>query len=662
MAGIPNQFGHNYDPQNAKADEGEPVRQMGVISYIVPKLQEARVHRDSEGRRARWEDYTRLWRGMWAPEDQTRNSERSKLIAPALQQSIEMTVAEMTEATFGRKAWIDIDDNIQDQEKEDATQLRDLLLEEFELNKVPDAVRETYLLGALYGTGISKIDVREKIERTPKRMPDGSLDVQLTSTVVVDLQAIRPDQFLIDPSAKTVEEAQYVAHEMLLPRHIVEDKQGRGIYRKGHVPPYVGGYPNLPKLDGVNTKRNDICDSVLITECFARVPAEYIPGSTPDYDGRVEAIIVLANEAFLLKAVESPFTMKDRPIVAYSHEKVPGEFWGRGVGEKGYNPQKALDAELRARIDALALVTAPMMGADVTRMPRNPDLRVRPGKIWMTRGRPSEILEPVQFPPINPATFQQSGDLERMVQMGTGAMDSATPMGINRRNETASGMSQMNGAFIKRAKLTMHNAECYLQDVVKKSLWRYMQFSPEKFPTDYKLRVNSTMGIMAREYEQSQLTQLIGFVPPESQAHKIILGAILTNTTSANEQELRSAFEQLTRPPSEEEQKQQKQMEQLALRARQAEVAKEEADAAKKQAEASLAEAKTYREMVLAELEDDKVEIMAANAVTGAEKLNKDANKQRVTLAGKVLDNKTKQEQIRSQQNNSPTTNNGGGQ
>jgi hypothetical protein len=303
--GIPNQFGNNDNPQAAKAEGSDPVRGSGVVGYIVPKLLLARNFRDQDGRKERWEEYTRLWRGMWNKKDKNRNSERSRIIAPALQQAIEMTVAEMTEATFGRKAWFDIDDDVADEKKDDAVKLRDTLLEDFELNGVSDAVRSTYLLGAIYGTGISKIDVREKIVNQPTRGPDGALIEKKTATVVVELQAIRPDQFLIDPSATKVDDAQYVAHEMLVPRHTVEDKQGRGIYRKGHVPPYTGGWPSLPKHDGVHEKQNNTDDSVLITEVFARVPAHHIPGAKADPDGRVEAIIVLANEATLLKAVAS---------------------------------------------------------------------------------------------------------------------------------------------------------------------------------------------------------------------------------------------------------------------------------------------------------------------------------------------------------------------
>jgi hypothetical protein len=658
---IPNKTGESFNPQNAKEDSGgAPMTQSAIVSYLLPKLHDARIKRDAQGRKERWEEYTRLWRGMWGDRDKNRDSERSKLIAPALQQAIEMTVAEMVEATFGRTAWLDIDDDIADEEKDDATMARDYLLEDFENSRVPDAIRETFLLGAIYGTGISKVDVVEKVVREPYRdAMSGEMKVQKTNKVCVELVPIRPDQFIIDPAALHVDDALFCGHELLVPKHIVEQKQGSGAYRKGYVGTYDGGFPSLPKPDGSREKDRDV-EGVLVTELFCRLPKSLMPQGEVGPDGRVECIVVLGNEYTLLKAIPSPFTMQDRPIIAYQHEKVPGEFWGRGVAEKGYNPQKALDAELRARIDALALTTAPMMGADVTRMPRNPDLRVRPGKTWLTRGKPSEILEPIQFAPINPATFQQTGDLERMVQMGTGAMDSATPNNISRRNETASGMSQLNSAFIKRAKMTMHNIEQnYLDPLVKKALWRYMQFDPTRYKADYKFVVNSTMGIMAREFEQSQLTQLIGFVPPDSPAHKILLGAILTNTTSANEKELRAAFAQLTKPPSKEEQQMQQQMQQLLFQSKVLEVEQLRAEVEKTRADAELAKAKAYFELIKADLEDDKVEIQAANAVTGAERTKGDGMKTRASLAGKVLDNETKREQLR-QQRQTPTKSGGG--
>jgi hypothetical protein len=329
----------------------------------------------------------------------------------------------------------------------------------------------------------------------------------------------------------------------------------------------------------------------------------------------------LANNEHLLAARINPYKMLDRPFVAYQHDSVPGEFWGRGVAEKGYNPQKALDAEIRARADALALITAPMMGADLTRLGRNPDLRVRPGKVFMTRGRPSEILEPVGFNPQGLAlTFQQSGDLERMIQMATGAMDTATPLGTNRRNETASGMSMLQASFLKRAKRTMQNIERqYMNPLLRRMVWRYIQFDPERYPADYKFLVRAAMGIMAKEVENAQLVSMLGFTPPESQAHGIILKALFDNTASAEKRELKAAVEAMLAPPSEEQIQQQQMMQQLQLQMAQLELQLKQAEVAKVMAEAEQAQARALLAATQAEYVDDNVEIQAANAAIGAE-------------------------------------------
>ena len=67
----------------------------------------------------KFDEYYRLWRGHWAEEDKTRQSERSKIISPALQQAVESSVAELEEATFGRGKWFDIKDDQADQDNAD---------------------------------------------------------------------------------------------------------------------------------------------------------------------------------------------------------------------------------------------------------------------------------------------------------------------------------------------------------------------------------------------------------------------------------------------------------------------------------------------------------------------------------------------------------------
>ena len=58
-----------------------------------------------------WNEYYRIWRGIWAAEDKTRTLERSRIVTPASQQAVESAVCEIEEATFGQGFYFDIRDN-----------------------------------------------------------------------------------------------------------------------------------------------------------------------------------------------------------------------------------------------------------------------------------------------------------------------------------------------------------------------------------------------------------------------------------------------------------------------------------------------------------------------------------------------------------------------
>lgn len=598
---LPNPYADN----DGKKMPANFTRDMSLIGHIIPRVQRGRDVRDAMYGE-RWKEYTRLWRGFWAEADANTSSERSRLISPALSQAIEMTVSEIEEAVFSRSAWFDIDDDIADEQKDDAIAYRDLLLEDMKHADAESAISESFLLAAIYGTGIIKLHVKQREVKTPG--PDGRTKTE--KRVLVVPEAVRCDEFIIDPAATSIDEAEFVAHEVVKPLHSIKAR-----YPNANIGAYAGEKATTTGLsDDAHADSQD--NGVKLTEYSGLVPGKAFGKS-----GMVEAIVTIANDNTVLKAVENPFTNKDRPFVAYQHDTIPGSFWGRSVSEKGYNPQKALDSEIRSRFDALALSTAPMLGVDITRLPHNPDLRVRPGRVFQMRGRPSEVMEPVGFNPAGLAlTFQQSGDLERMVQMGTGAMDSATPLSSARRNETVGGISAIQSGFLKRAKRTMQNIERkFLNPIIRKALWRYMQFEPQRYPVDMVFLVNSAMGIMAKEVENQQLVQMLGFVPPDSPAHGIIIKALFDNTNSSEKAEIKQATEAMMAPPTPEQQQMQQMVQQMQMQAMQLDVALKEAELMKTKAEAELAAARARFEMVKAELEDDKVEIDAANSAINAE-------------------------------------------
>jgi hypothetical protein len=537
-------------------------------SWVIGKCNQWRDHFESNYSE-RFDEYYRLWRGIWAEEDSMRASERSRLISPALQQAVESSVAEVEEATFGRGKWFDIKDDLADQQPQDIQQLRNQLDEDMKFVAARKAIAECLLNSAVFGTGIGEIVLDEAKELTPATQPVMGGEMQAVGVMekprtVCKLRPVMPQNFLIDPVATSIDEALGVAIDEFLPTHQVEIAQQQGIYRDVDIGSPATDVDLEPDQD-INIYEDD---KVRVTKYYGLVPAdllykevygedvEEVPESEELY---VEAIVVIANGGVLLKAEENPYMMQDRPVVAFPWDVVPGRFWGRGVCEKGYNAQKALDTELRARIDALALTVHPMLAVDASRLPRGAKMEVRPGKAILTNGNPAEILQPFNFGKLDPNTFNQSASLQQMVQMATGAIDAAGIPGSINGDATAAGISMSLGAIIKRHKRTLINfQESFLLPFVSKSAHRYMQFNPELYPAkDYKFVASSSLGIIAREYEVTQLVQLLQTMSPESPMYPMLIESIVDNMNLSNREQVIEGLRQANQPNPQAQQAQQ---------------------------------------------------------------------------------------------------------
>lgn len=561
-----------------------------LASWLNYRLENWRNHRDINYI-PMWDEYYRLWRGIWLQEDRTRQSEKSRLIAPALQQAVESSVAELEEATFGRGKWFDVQDDMLDQDPSDAEYIRNLLQEDLEKTGCKDSVCEVFLNGAIYGTGIGKIVVDQTIERTPSEVPvAGTLTTtrQLVEIPSIDVRVepISPKEFLIDPAANSIDEALGVAHEVIKPRYHVVEGIRSGIYRDV---PLVGDFQVKKFGYDPEIKPADESDSVKITEYWGKVPKRFLkPSKDKDdfeytkSDELVEAVVTICNDEHILRVEENAFMMVDRPFISYQHDIVPNKFWGRGVCEKGYNPQKALDAEMRARIDSLALTTTPMMAADATRLPRGIKFEVRPGKTVLTNGSPREAIMPLDMGTTDQSTFNQVASLQNMIQMGTGSADTGAA-----QNDTASGMSMMQSAAIKRQKRTLMNFQnTFLIPMINKCMWRKIQFDVDRYPvSDYKFIPYSTMGIMAKELEMTQMVQMLQAIPKDSPAFNVILLAMFQNSSIHNRDQIVNALMQGNQPNPEQEQMQQM-AQQLQIQQLQAEVQKTLAEAEEEKAKA----------------------------------------------------------------------------
>ena len=545
--------------------EEETLLEETAEDWIMEKCDGWRDHFESNYEQ-RFDEYNRLWRGIWAGEDSLRQSERSRLISPALQQAVESSVAEVEEATFGRGQFFDIRDDVDDQERGDVEYLRKQLTEEYSLNKTRQAISECIVNAAVFGTGIGEIVVQEKTRRVPSTQPamDGQVatfGVMETKEVSCTVRPVLPQNFLIDPTASSIEEALGVAIDEYVPMHQVQQLIEEGVYEDVDIME-SSTHSFLEAQDDIDDYDED---RVRLTKYYGLIPRSMLEAYLYDEDEEevslsetmtengsnyVEVVAVIANGANILKLEENPYMMQDRPVVAFPWDCVPSRFWGRGVCEKGYNSQKALDTELRARIDALALTVHPMMAMDASRMPRGAKMEVRPGKTILTNGNPDEILKPMHFGNVDNITFSQADHLQRMVQNATGAVDSVGMAGVVNGQAAAGAVSMGLGAIIKRHKRTLINfQECFLIPFVQQSAWRYMQYHPDKFPTgDFKFVPSSSLGVIAREYEVSQLVQLLQTMSPDTPMYPELVKSVVDNMNLANREALIAKLSEASQP------------------------------------------------------------------------------------------------------------------
>lgn len=623
--------------------------QKELVAFVTSHCDRWRDHRDVNYL-PKWEEYERLWRGIWDATDKTRESERSRIVTPALQQAIEGKQAEIAEAVFGKGEFFDIADNRGDKDPSDIALTRQQMHEDFKFSKIKKAIDHVILLAELYGTGIGEVTVDEKTVMSPSTQPiPGEMNVAAigvaeTTKFMVGLNPINPRNFLIDPNARDIESALGVAIEEYMSLHTITKGIADGIYRKCDIGTSAPDSDLEPVQEGVYYED----DKVRVVRYYGLVPREYITeedeneetvelfsdsSEAEDYQDMVEAIVIIADGQHLLKATESPYMMKDRPVVAYQADSMPGRFWGRGTAEKGYNMQKAIDAQVRSHLDSIALTTAPMMAMDATRLPRGAKFEVKPGKNFLVNGNPSEILQAFKFGSTDPANLQTASTFQAMLLQATGTMDSASmPEKVAGGEATNAGMSMALSGLMKKNKRTLINfQEDFLVPFIQKAAWRFMQFDPDRYPVqDFEFVPLSTMGMIAREYEQQQMIGLMQTLG-NSPITPVLLQGIVQSSSLSNRDEIIMALQKMSQPDPQQQALQQQAM--------QLELAKKEAELREITARAAKAEAEAQKALVETQLKPQEVQAKMAQALSANIGANDDFEN-RLKLADRMLKEK----------------------
>ena len=615
-------------------------------------------------------EYERIFRGEWAAEDKTRDSERSRIVTPATQQAVETRHAEIMEAIFGQGEFFDIEDDLQDVNGNplDVEMLKAQLMEDFKQDKIRKSIDQIELMAEIYGTGIGEIVVKTDKVFEPATQPipgqtgQAAIGVVEKSRIAVKITPVNPKNFLFDPNGTSIDDCMGVAIEKFVSIHKVVEGIEKGIYRKVNITTGAED-TDLEPTQEVSQYRDE---KVRLLTYYGLVPREYLTDKdeeveelfpddsvAEDYSDMVEAIVVIANEGMLLKAEENPYMMKDRPVLAYQDDTVPNRLLGRGTVEKSYNMQKAIDAQVRSHLDSLALTTSPMIGLDASRLPRGAKFEVKPGKAFLVNGNPAEILYPFKFGETSLNNLNTAKEFERMLLQATGTMDGQGT--VTQGNRDGAGMNMAVATIIKKYKRTLVNfQEDFLIPFIQKAAFRFMQFDPERYPSvDMKFIPTATLGIIAREYEQQQFISLLQTLGPNTPVLPLILKGILGNSSLSNRFELIAALDQMSQPDPQAQQMKQVQ-EQLAMQAAQAQIAVSTTQAEQNRAEAQKLSVET--QLMPQEVQAKVLASATKNLPQGNESNEFDKRVKIAELMLKEADIKNKSKIVELQMNNAKSS------
>lgn len=542
-----------------------------LVSFVLEQTDSWREYRNANYL-DNWLKYERIWRGEWSASDKLRKSERSRIISPATQQAVETRHAEIMEAIFGQGEFFDIVDNIEDQNGPmDVAKIKAMLAEDFKRDKIRKSFDQITLMGEIYGTMIGEIVIGEEDVYTPMEIPLGNDKFAHGTTpgkrTFVRLNPVNPKNFLFDPNGTEINNCLGCAIEKYVSIHTIQQGIKNGKYLNVDI---EATYSQSEKEELVEAVAFDKNKGLLLTY-YGLVPREYLTNGegdvadSDDYSDMVEAIVVIANGGLLLKREESPYMMKDRPVLTAQSDTVPNRILGRGTVEKAFNMQSGIDGSMRSHLDSLALTNAPMFGIDATKFPRGKTFEAYPGNTFFTNGPVDEIITRIDLGITDSNALAASKEFERMLLMATGTIDSAgSPSQVSRDGD----MDMATATMIKKYKRVLVNfQEDFLIPFINKSIWRRMQYDAARYPSvDVTFIPTGTLGIIAREHEQKQIAFLIQTLGAQSPLTPVLMKGILHNSSHPQREELIAQLGEAMKPdPATAQAEQQKAQGEAAL-------------------------------------------------------------------------------------------------
>ena len=349
----------------------------------------------------------------------------------------------------------------------------------------------------------------------------------------VKIENVPPEEFLIQRTAKTIEDATFVAHrvmktrsdliEMGFDREVVENlPTSNNILLNNERLTRLSDIDQSPMNEG----SEDATQDIEIYECYVKT----------DYDGdgiaELRKVIVAGESGY---EILENMPCDSIPFCSLTPIPMPHRFYGRSVSELVEDVQLIKSTVMRQLLDNMYLTNNNRMAVMDGMVNLDDLLTSRPGGVVRTKQPPSQVMMPMQSQTISQQAFPLLEYLDTVRETRTGITRYNQGLDADSLNKTATGVnaimtqSQMRMELIARV-----FAETGIKDLFRRIFeltCKYQdkerivelnnQFIPVK-PTEWRNRFNIsiTVGLGSGSKEQ-QIMMLNNILERQLQAFQL---------------------------------------------------------------------------------------------------------------------------------------------
>ena len=354
-----------------------------------------------------------------------------------------------------------------------------------------------------------------------------------TSSGKVKIENIPPEEFLIERNAKTIEDANFVAHRVLktrsdliqmgFDRDVVVDLPTQNTVTMNDE--RLARFADIDE-SSLNDAPDESTQDIEIYECYVKIDM--------DGDGIAElrkVIVAGGNANTILENMPCDFI----PFCSLTPIPMPHRFYGRSVSELVEDVQLVKSTVMRQLLDNMYLTNNNRVAIMDGMVNLDDLLTSRPGGVVRTKQPPSQVMMPMQSQTISQQAFPLLEYLDTVRETRTGVTRYSQGLDADSLNKTATGVNTLMSQSQMRMELIARVfAETGIKDLFRRIFELTVKYQNKerivelnnKFvavsPTEWKNRYNIsiTVGLGAGSKDQ-QIVMLNNILQKQLQAFQL---------------------------------------------------------------------------------------------------------------------------------------------